>query len=186
MSGGPLIVAFKAYLQGILDGIDENTEGKKFADVKANLTWSKFVEASHTASNGIKYVPSDTELTNGIDATNDEDYKTAVEVREELMENYNIAYYAAGTSGAKSYYKYWIKHDPNGTDDDPMGVMEFAIVRNNVYQLDVTAVNDLGDPLPFTPGKDDPEDPVKEKDVYIVVNLYVKNWVKRPNSSIIL
>ena len=186
MSGGPLIVAFKAYLQGILDGIDENTEGKKFADVKANLTWSKFVEASHTASNGIKYVPSDTELTNGIDATNDEDGKTAVEVREELMENYNIAYYAAGTSGAKSYYKYWIKHDPNGTDDDPMGVMEFAIVRNNVYQLGISSIRDLGDPLPFTPGKDDPDNPDKDGETYIVVQLYVRNWVVRSNSGITL
>ena len=150
------------------------------------MTWSKFVEASHTASNGIKYVPSDTELTNGIDATNDEDDKTAVEVREELMENYNIAYYAAGTSGAKSYYKYWIKHDPNGTDDDPMGVMEFAIVRNNVYQLGISSIRDLGDPLPFTPGKDDPDNPDKDGETYIVVQLYVRNWVVRNNSGITL
>lgn len=182
MSGGPLIVAFKAYLQGILDGIDENTEGKKFADVKANLTWSKFVETSKTDEN-IADVPTDDELKNGISGTN---AKTAVEVREELMENYNIAYYAAGISGAKSYYKYWIKHDPNGTDDDPMGVMEFAIVRNNVYQLSVTGIRNLGDPLPFTPGKDDPDTPDKTKDIYIVIKLYVRNWVVRNNNGIIL
>ena len=67
-----------------------------------------------------------------------------------------------------------------------MGVMEFAIVRNNVYQLSVTGIRDLGDPLPFTPGKDDPDTPDKTKDVYIVIKLYVRNWVVRSNSGIIL
>ena len=185
MSGGPLIVAFKGYLQDILEGIADE-DGKRFADVSSKLTWSAFVKASHDADNGIAYVPSDTELVNGIDAINDADDRTAVEVREELMENYNIAYYAAGKSGAKSYYKYWIKHDPNGTDDDPMGVMEFAIVRNNVYQLGISSIRDLGDPLPFTPGKDDPDNPDKDGETYIVVQLYVRNWVVRNNSGIVL
>lgn len=176
MSGGPLVVAFKKYLQGKLEGINESNT---FETVKSSLTWKAFVEASHTSPT-IKYVPSDKELADGIEA------KTATEVREELMKNYNIAYYAAGTKGGKNYLKYWIKHEPNGTDNDPMGVMEFAIVRNNVYQLSVTGIRDLGDPLPFTPGKDDPDTPDKTKDVYIVIQLYVKDWVKRSNSGIIL
>lgn len=176
MSGGPLVVAFKKYLQGKLEGINESNT---FETVKSSLTWKAFVEASHTSPT-IKYVPSDKELADGIEA------KTATEVREELMKNYNIAYYAAGTKGGKNYLKYWIKHEPNGTDNDPMGVMEFAIVRNNVYQLSVTGIRDLGDPLPFTPGKDDPDTPDKTKDVYIVIKLYVRNWVVRSNSGIIL
>lgn len=175
MTGGPLVEAFREYLSDKLKGT--------FADVKTSLTWDAFVEASHDASNGIKYVPSDTDLTNGITGTGDDDGKTAIKVREELKENYNIAYYDDG----KCYYKYWIKHEPNGTDDDPMGVMEFAIVRNNVYQLAVEGVSGLGDPLPFTPGEDDPNDPVKEEEeVQILVRLYVRDWVKRSNSSIIL
>lgn len=180
MSGGPLVVAFKKYLQGVLDAsesLDDNA--------KAALTWKAFVEASHSTSedNKIPYVPTADELANGISGDPD---KTATVVREELMKNYNIAYYAAGTKGGKNYLKYWIKHEPNGTDNDPMGVMEFAIVRNNVYQLSVTGIRDLGDPLPFTPGKDDPDTPDKTKDVYIVIQLYVKDWVKRYNSDIIL
>ena len=67
-----------------------------------------------------------------------------------------------------------------------MGVMEFCIVRNNVYQLDVTGVRDLGDPLPYTPGKDDPNNPDESGTVSILVNIYVKDWVKRSNSGIIL
>lgn len=178
MSGGPLVVAFKKYLQ---EKLEENT----FDKVKASLTWKAFVEASHT-SQTIKYVPTDDELANGIKASAGVDAKSETEVREELMKNYNIAYYAAGTKGGKNYLKYWIKHEPNGTDNDPMGVMEFAIVRNNVYQLSVTGIRDLGDPLPFTPGKDDPDTPDKTKDVYIVIQLYVKDWVVRSNSNITL
>ena len=182
MSGGPLVVAFKKYLQEKLDGI---TKDNTFNKVKASLTWKAFVAASHT-SQTIKYVPTDDELAKGIEASEGVEAKTATEVREELMKNYNIAYYAAGKKGGKNYLKYWIKHEPNGTDNDPMGVMEFAIVRNNVYQLSVTGIRDLGDPLPFTPGKDDPDTPDKTKDVYIVIQLYVKDWVKRYNSGIIL
>lgn len=182
MSGGPLVVAFKKYLQEKLDGIKDE-DGSRFDDVKTSLTWDKFVEASHTSTNGIAYVPSMEELASGVTTGTK---KTDIEVREELMKNYNIAYYAAGTKGGKNYLKYWIKHEPNGTDNDPMGVMEFAIVRNNVYQLSVTGIRDLGDPLPFTPGKDDPDTPDKTKDVYIVIQLYVKDWVKRYNSDIIL
>lgn len=182
MSGGPLVVAFKKYLQENLNGI---TKDNTFNKVKASLTWKAFVAASHTNPT-IKYVPSDKELADGIDASAGVGAKSETVVREELMKNYNIAYYAAGTKGGKNYLKYWIKHEPNGTDNDPMGVMEFAIVRNNVYQLSVTGIRDLGDPLPFTPGKDDPDTPDKTKDVYIVIQLYVKDWVKRYNSDIIL
>lgn len=181
MSGGPLVEAFHDYLQGVLDAsesLDDNA--------KATLTWKAFVEASHSTSedNKIPYVPTADELANGISG---DPGKTAPVVREELLTNYNIAYYAAGTKGGKNYLKYWIKHEPNGTDDDPMGVMEFAIVRNNVYQLGVTGVSGLGDPLPFTPGTDDPDDPVKEEEeVQILVRLYVRDWVKRSNSGIVL
>lgn len=181
MSGGPLVVAFKKYLQGKLDGIKDK-DGSRFDDVKTSLTWDKFVEASHTSTNGIAYVPSMDELKNGVTTGTK---KTAIKVREELAKNYNIAYYAGGKFGGKSYYKYWIKHDPLA-DNSTMGVMEFAIVRNNVYQLQVSGIKDLGDPLPFTPGKDDPNNPDKNTEIYIVIQLYVKDWVVRSNSGIIL
>lgn len=176
MSGGPLVVAFKKYLQGKLN--DESG----FDVVKTSLTWNAFVEASHKPENGIAYVPSMNELENGVTTGTT---KTGIEVREELAKNYNIAYYAAGDFGGKSYYKYWIKHDPLA-DNSTMGVMEFAIVRNNVYQLQVNGIKDLGDPLPFTPGKDDPNNPDKNTEIYIVIKLYVRNWVVRSNSGIIL
>lgn len=103
------------------------------------------------------------------------------ETNTNLFKDFGVSYYKAG----KSYHKFWIRHD-NNNDDKRMGVMEFCIVRNNVYQLEVSGVRDLGDPLPFTPGKDDPDNPDENDEVSILVNLYVKNWVVRSNSGIIL
>ena len=44
-----------------------------------------------------------------------------------------------------------------------MGPMEFAVVRNNVYKLQVDALYSFGDPEnpdPENPDPEDPEDPV--------------------------
>lgn len=82
-----------------------------------------------------------------------------------------------------SYYPYWIRHANNG-DPNKMGIMEFAIVRNNVYQLEVTAIDDLGmaDPFDSTTTPDEGD----ETGLYMKVNLYVKDWVKRMNNNIVL
>ena len=65
--------------------------------------------------------------------------------------------------------------------------MEYGIVRNNVYQLNVTGIRDLGDPLPYTPGKDDPDTPDEKEEAYtILVHLYVKDWILRKNQDITL
>lgn len=98
-----------------------------------------------------------------------------------LYQYYNVSLY----KGGRSYHKFWIRHDDNG-NDGLMGVMEFCIVRNNVYQLYVKGIRGLGDPLPYTPGKDDPGTPDESDDVTIDVTIYVKDWVKRTNKDIIL
>lgn len=82
------------------------------------------------------------------------------------------------------YYQYWLRHANNGQSSE-MGIMEFCIVRNNVYQLDVTGVNGLGMPDPYdhetTP--DEGEDP---DGYWLSVKIHVKDWVKRLNNNIIL
>lgn len=150
--------AFKKYLSGIA-----NANGASWATVKDNLTYAKFL-ANDT--DGQKLA-----ITGDV---------TAVYIGT-LFEEFGISYY----KGGKSYHKFWIRHD-NNDNNNVMGVMEFCIVRNNVYQLDVTGVRDLGDPLPYTPGKDNPNNPDESGEVSILVNIYVKDWVKRSNSGIIL
>ncbi|WP_455625272.1 Mfa1 family fimbria major subunit [Parabacteroides sp.] len=81
------------------------------------------------------------------------------------------------------YYQYWIRHANNG-DPDKMGIMEFCIVRNNVYRLNVTNINGLGMPDPFD--STESPDEGEEEGLYLTVQLYVKNWVVRLNDNIIL
>lgn len=80
------------------------------------------------------------------------------------------------------YYPYWIRHASNGIPTK-MSVMEFAIVRNNIYDMTVTGISGLGlsGAEKPNPGKDDEEDKY-----YFNVELYVKNWIVRTNNDIIL
>lgn len=81
------------------------------------------------------------------------------------------------------YYQYWIRHANNGNPTE-MGVMEFCIVRNNVYRLEVSSINGLGMADPFdsklTPDEGD------EEGYFLDVQLYVKDWVLRLNDNIVL
>lgn len=81
------------------------------------------------------------------------------------------------------YYPYWIRHANNG-DDKTMGIMEFCIVRNNVYRLNVTGIDGLGMADPFD--STDKPDEGEEEGYYLKVELYVHDWVVRENESIIL
>lgn len=58
-------------------------------------------------------------------------------------ENYGIRFY----KGGRCYYTYWINHADDG-NDNRIGPMEFAIVRNNVYKIKVTGISGIGTPEP--------------------------------------
>lgn len=45
------------------------------------------------------------------------------------------------------YYTYWIKHAEDG-NETKVSPMEYAIVRNNIYQINVTGINDIGTVTP--------------------------------------
>ncbi|MBM6657303.1 Mfa1 family fimbria major subunit [Bacteroides gallinaceum] len=63
------------------------------------------------------------------------------------------------------YYIYWIRHADDG-DVSKISPMEYAIVRNNIYQLYVNSVGQLGTP--------DPDSNVEEVDTEI--HIQVKGW----------
>jgi len=81
------------------------------------------------------------------------------------------------------YYYYWNRHNDNGNNTQ-MGVMEFAVVRNNVYKLSVTEINRYGHP--GDPGGDPdpekPDDPDEDDEVYFRVGVKVVPWVVRVNN----
>lgn len=70
------------------------------------------------------------------------------------------------------YYNYWIKHLDNESPE--MGVMEFSIVRNNIYRISVTKILGLGSGDPFI----DPEQPNEFK-AELEADIDVFPWVVR-------
>lgn len=79
------------------------------------------------------------------------------------------------------YYPYWIRHADNESID--MGVMEFGIVRNNIYDMKVTGISGYG-----YSGIEKPEPGTDDelKKFFFNVEINVKNWVVRSNDDIIL
>lgn len=79
------------------------------------------------------------------------------------------------------YYPYWIKHLPSDTAED---VMEFGIVRNNVYQVTVASIQGVGkdgvtENIITDTETDDPTT------VLLNVKLSIKPWVVRTNSAVL-
>lgn len=108
--------------------------------------------------------------------------------KDEIMVYYKLEdsalideYIGDGEYGATCYYKYWIRHMDN-KNAEQMGIMEFAIVRNNAYKLSVNAVSGLGDPDDTI----DPETPDETSKMYLDVNVTILPWVVRSNEGIIL
>lgn len=83
-----------------------------------------------------------------------------------------------------AYYYYWNRHNDNN-QPYTMGVMEFAVVRNNVYKLCVDNIVRFGHP---TPGGNDPDpdpelpqEPDESVNYYFTVTVKVLPWVVRVN-----
>lgn len=84
--------------------------------------------------------------------------------------------------GGVTYYPYWIRHANNG-EPTKMGIMEFGIVRNNIYDMVVTDISGLG--LSGT-DKPEPDKDDETKEFRFNVVIYVKDWVIRNNGGIVL
>ena len=83
-------------------------------------------------------------------------------------------------AGYRCYYKYWIRHQDNNNPTE-MGVMEFGVVRNNLYRMLITGISDLGDGTPeIVPDTPD------EGETYLQVILNVKPWIVRDLTNIVL
>ena len=83
-------------------------------------------------------------------------------------------------AGYRCYYKYWIRHQDNNNPTE-MGVMEFGVVRNNLYRMLITGISDLGEGTPeIVPDTPD------EGETYLQVILNVKPWIVRDLTNIVL
>lgn len=68
---------------------------------------------------------------------------------------------------ATCYYTWWVRHSNDGLDNTN-GVMEYAIVRNNIYKLTVNSIYSLGSDIPT------------DEDHGLVIEVYVNDWQLLP------
>ncbi len=125
---------YKAYLLGLAEGHEGTDE---FAYTAVNdVLWEDFVGDKC----GYKYDESKNEvnLNQFIDTKS---YDTRA-ILARLSYN-TLSTYEDG----RCYYTWWIRHCNNG-NDKTNGVMEYAIVRNNIYKLTVTSVSTIGGDIP--------------------------------------
>ena len=85
---------------------------------------------------------------------------------EVILYNGNVCY----------YYTTEIKHFDNGMPNE-LGNMEYAIMRNNIYSLAVTSINEIGKPI-VDPTPDTPNESTKAA---LNVEAKILPWIVRYN-----
>lgn len=130
---------YKAFLQG-------QDEAQDLAQVKESLKWSAYM------------------LSNcGYSASLNETYKVELDqngiVTRNVLQSYGVRTYEDATC----YYTWWVRHS-NDNNDETKGIMEYAIVRNNIYKLTVNSIYSLGNDVP---GEDE----------NIILDVYVNDWL---------
>jgi len=81
--------------------------------------------------------------------------------------------------GGVCYYTYYIKHYDNFKPLE-LGFMEYAIVRNNHYQVNITGIKDLGEDVPTVE-----PDPIEMEESYFQATLFVRPWTVRAQDAVL-
>lgn len=141
---------YNKYLEGLAEGKDD-TETVSDA---SSFTWSNYMknECGYSAS-----------LNNGVYSVT-LDQNAAISTREALKPYGTRTY-----EDATCYYTWWVRHS-NDNDDTKKGIMEYAIVRNNIYKLMVNSVYSLGGEVP--------------DDESLIVDVYVNDWLLLDNETL--
>lgn len=132
---------YKSFLQG-------QDEAQDLAQVKESLKWKAYMlnKCGYSAS-----------LNNDV-------YSVTLDQNEDISTSEALQPYGTRTyEDATCYYTWWVRHS-NDNNDDAKGIMEYAIVRNNIYKLTVNSIYSLGGPVP---GEDE----------NIILDVYVNDWL---------
>lgn len=145
-------------------------------------TWDKMVETAFAEGSELYALQA---AINAV-ATKGTDGKYTINAGADLAE-VGFTRYTADNGVYYTTYYYWNRHNDN-LNNDLMGIMEFAVVRNNVYKLAVTSIAKYGHPYnpdPKNPNPDpdpeNPEDPDESVNYYFTVSVKVLPWVVRVN-----
>lgn len=90
----------------------------------------------------------------------------------EQFKEIGVAKYPLGVC----YYPFYIRH-VNNNNPNELGVMEFGVVRNNCYTLNVNSVTGIGQNVPENPEPETPD----ELDGMLEVVVKVMPWIVRQN-----
>ena len=144
---------YKAFLNDQLNGKDESvtlTESDK-----ESLKWNAYMlnKCGYSAS------------------LNNNAYSVTLDQNDDISTREALQPYGTRTyEDATCYYTWWVRHS-NDNDDTKKGIMEYAIVRNNIYKLTVNSIYSLGGPVP---GEDE----------NIILDVYVNDWLLLPTETL--
>lgn len=137
---------YNKYLEGLAEGKDDS---ETVANA-SSLTWSNYMK-------------------NECGYSKDENGKVVLDQNGKVT---RIALQPYGTrtyEDATCYYTWWVRHS-NDNDDTKKGIMEYAIVRNNIYKLTVNSVYSLGGEVP--------------EEESLIVDVYVNDWLLLDNETL--
>lgn len=137
---------YNKYLEGLAEGKDDS---ETVANA-SSLTWGNY-------------------MLNECGYSKDEHGKVILDQNDKVT---RIALQPYGTrtyEDATCYYTWWVRHS-NDNDDTKKGIMEYAIVRNNIYKLTVNSVYSLGGEVP--------------EEESLIVDVYVNDWLLLDNETL--
>ena len=138
---------YNKYLEGLAEGKDDT---ETVSDV-SSLTWSNY-------------------MLNECGYSKDENGKVVLDKNGKVT-RIALKHYGTRTyEDATCYYTWWVRHS-NDNDDTKKGIMEYAIVRNNIYKLTVNSVYSLGGEVP--------------EEESLIVDVYVNDWLLLDNETLL-
>ncbi|MBV4242362.1 Mfa1 family fimbria major subunit [Parabacteroides johnsonii] len=145
-----------------------------FADYDCNLGYRAYMEKL-VKDNNLTATSTEAEVAEVAQKMLWSVYKNVITESTFDLSKYSVR--ASKNHTVDCYYPYWIKHSDNENPRE-MGIMEFGIVRNNIYKLKVTSINNFGI------FQLDPTAPDEPDELWMKVELQVKDWVLRYNDNI--
>lgn len=167
------------------DDLDNITSCATWGDVKQFITstlltndpsgYNKYLEGLAEGKDDSETVANASSLTWGNYMLNECGYSKDENGKVVLDQNGKVTRIALQLYGTRTYedatcyYTWWVRHS-NDNDDTKKGIMEYAIVRNNIYKLTVNSVYSLGGEVP--------------EEESLIVDVYVNDWLLLDNETL--
>lgn len=167
------------------DDLDNITSCVTWGDVKQFITstlltndpsgYNKYLEGLAEGKDDSETVANASSLTWGNYMLNECGYSKDENGKVVLDQNGKVTRIALQPYGTRTYedatcyYTWWVRHS-NDNDDTKKGIMEYAIVRNNIYKLTVNSVYSLGGEVP--------------EEESLIVDVYVNDWLLLDNETL--